>query len=184
MRILLFSNCKKSSDVAYAQHIGNLNITNNDKLVFLNHCRLLMGYKYFNRFNNKIAILRAYKHHGLTGFFGEETVFRNPGTIDEVFLFDHKGENITLRKGTKDGASSIVPVHNEWLKDYIDKTGLIPTTGFAAIFLLQDILGINKNDITLVNFYGSADNSTSKCTEHDWKYEEKWIASNMKRVFV
>ena len=183
MKIYIFSNCKKSGNNTYIEHLDSLGIQKTDKLVFLNKCLLLYGFKYFDQFPDKVAILRAYRVYKTTGYFGHQDLIGKPGMFKEVFLFDHDLADIRITVGTQQKSSKI-EVSNKWMQDYIDATGKIPTTGYASIFLIKDIYKVALNDITLINFYGSADNSTGKCDEHAWDYEEKYIEANMNRVFV
>jgi hypothetical protein len=71
------------------------------------------------------------------------------------------------------------PKHNlpgaPWLEDYPGYPELIPTTGFWVWRLLRDGFLQANDDVFLVNFLGSRDESTFKAKIHNWAFEEKFI---------
>jgi hypothetical protein len=74
------------------------------------------------------------------------------------------------------------PEHNlpdaPWLDDYSGYPELIPTTGFWIWMLLRDGFLNARNDVFLVNFAGSRDETTFKAKVHNWAFEEQFIRAN------
>jgi len=58
-----------------------------------------------------------------------------------------------------------------------------PTTGYHAYFLARDFFC--TDEVTLVNFYGSKDNSTDKWQGHNWNFEEETYKKiNARKIFL
>ena len=75
-------------------------------------------------------------------------------------------------------------IDTPWMEEYFKKTGgKISTTGYAAYYLVQQLLDIKPEDITLVNFYGNKDSSTNKYAGHNWDFEDEWL-QDKQRIFI
>ena len=165
-RILIFSNIKIDKE-----KISQLNITDNDLLVFLNRAYAI---QYFKQFNNKI-IFHRYSHR--FGYFG---------------LIDLK--NISCIKFGIGGNSSNISkeqlqiIKQNYNQDFYKLPQVIknnkkygqlcdgPTTGWLVQFLMK--LRYPNSKIQLISFFPTTDYSTGHWIGHDWKFQNEYYENH------
>ena len=161
-RILIFSNIKIDKE-----KISQLNITDNDLLVFLNRAYAI---QYFKQFDNKI-IFHRYSHK--FGYFGL-TDLKNINCIK--FGIGSSSSNIS-----KEQLQVIKQNYNQnfyKLPQVINnnkKYGQLcdgPTTGWLVQFLMK--LRYPNSKIQLINFFPTTDYSTGHWIGHDWKFQNEY----------
>ena len=197
MTVYIFSNCKKSTNEKYIENVEKLGIKNTDQLVFMNKCYTLYPFPYFSKYKNINVFLRAFRVHGFTFFFGtEDAMIHRQKFIKTLYTVDQIGCEVSsgriLRLPTiyrsdrgETTTERVTGLKYGYMMEYKQKTGTeCPTTGFIVWHAVQDIFKVKPNDVVLVNFYGSKDNSTGKCPEHEWSYEEEYLGKHARKVFV
>ena len=161
-RILIFSNIKIDKE-----KISQLNITDNDLLVFLNRAYAI---QYFKQFNNKI-IFHRYSHK--FGYFGLADL-KNINCIK--FGIGSSSSNIS-----KEQLQVIKQNYNQnfyKLPQVINnnkKYGQLcdgPTTGWLVQFLMK--FRYPNSKIQLINFFPTTDYSTGHWIGHDWKFQNEY----------
>ena len=196
MTVFVFSNCKKTTDDQYLKNVMNLGIKDTDHLVFMNHANLLYPFPYFKKFPNIHVFLRAMRLNGFSFFFGAEDAHKHAGFVKNVYTLDQMVCEIktgdifyfpVLMKGVQGEVSTthITGIDHGFIREYKLRTGKdCPTTGFMVWHIVQDLFHVKPADVVLLNFYGSKDNSTPKCSEHDWAYEEEYFTRHARRMYV
>ena len=166
-------------------------VNNEDKLVFLNTTvPLQAATDYFEKlgkdYNNIYCILRAFPLGKLHFYWGVEWVARHRYMFNTIYLLNH---NWNINTGFDTFVTSIDPKTEDTVELEIDNTFIdnypnkdqMPTAGFYAYHLVQQFF--RTDQITLVNFYGSSNNSTPKWNGHNWNFEEEYFKDKPK-IFV
>lgn len=161
--VYLFTNCYRYlNDSQFQLDLENAGFKDSDIFVFLNTC---VPYKHAPQFFNGRKIYTIHRQKGETAsYFG----------IDDI-----DAKNAVKLKLNNDG---MVFNGNVSVKIKLGYTvGKIPTTGFFAYYFCVQFFG---QPVTLVNFFGSADTSTTKWQGHDWHYEEKIIDGIQGKIYM
>lgn len=188
MKTYIFSNCKKSDNRIYAANLLK-NVPKDAFLVNLNRGNVYYQIPEFKNYPNQTFICRQYFTYGVDGYFGLDSICSYAAVrhYDKIYLFNPdamSGKTAKLIIGYRDGHTENKVIDTPWMEEYFNKTGgKISTTGYAAYYLVQQLLGIKPEDITLVNFYGNSDNSTNKYIGHNWDFEDKWL-QDKQRLFI
>lgn len=166
-------------------------VNNEDKLVFLNTTvPLQAATDYFEKlgkdYNNIYCILRAFPLGKLHFYWGVEWVARHRYMFNTIYLLNH---NWNINTGFDTFVTSVDPKTEDTVELEIDNTFIdnypnkdqMPTAGFYAYHLVQQFF--RTDQITLVNFYGSSNNSTPKWNGHNWNFEEEYFKDKPK-IFV
>lgn len=162
-RVFIFSNvCRFEDSEAFCQEISKLDIHPNDTLIFLNTAPWL---KFINLLPEaRIISIHRFKRDA-SGWWGlEDTLERisnGPRKI-KTLLLDNAG-NISQLNGKI--------IAHIFLYGYPKEN--MPTTGFFAYYFARQL---GHEDIRLVNFYGTKDNSTPHFRPHGWNYEERTLS--------
>ena len=157
---------------------------NNDIIVFLNTCVPLMSNrKFFSKFINKYCICRGFSVGNIISYWGIDVVSRIRYDFNKIYCVHHSEDILTLLETNpvKDTTKEINCDYNDFYNNYVD--GYVATTGFMSYYLTQQLFKCNSKDITLVNFYGSSNNSTPKDSCHKWDFEEEFFKDKNK-IFI
>lgn len=168
--IYIFSNIYRfADDKEFLAALEESKFSSTDKFIFLNKCiPLLHGMDFFSNYHVVILNRRkgvASKWHGY-----EQTRYLQISQCTRLRP-DDRG-NVIDERGTT--------IYRIPFEEY--PKGKIPTTGYFAYKLMQ--LMFPQERQILVNFYGSADNSTPKAKCHAWAYEDVFFSKIKERVFL
>ena len=173
----IFSNVYRfEEDAEFVEKLGNVGFAKGDTIVFLNdavpvdHARdffLQFNLTSFHRWN---AVSGNHAWWGLDAMNFRKKQSKSLSSAFTSFKIDNEG------KVTDEGGLTVGTVEFD---DY--PKGKIPTTGFLVARFFRECRG---EDVTLVNFYGSEDSSTSKWTGHDWIYEEIALRESYDIIFI
>lgn len=191
MKTYIFSNCKKTSINAYANSIFKV-IKVTDRIIVLNKgtvfYQLLPKYKAkLEKYKDIHTFHRNFGIYGIDGYFGLSNASEHRELINSIITFNRDDEDFNTAevqigyRETK--CSETKQVSIPWLFEYHKVTKKLPTTGYVAYYLVQQLFNCKPEDIVLVNFYGNNDNSTAKAVDHDWKYENQWLKKK-NRIFL
>lgn len=180
MKTYIFSNCKKTDTETYAKNLLR-QVPTDAPIVLLNRGNVYYQVKEFLQYKNQVLIMRQCHSHGIYGFFGLEDLVSNfeyRKVLKEIIglSFEKKAEaTLTMGIGFKEEKLVTRKIPALWAVTYRNATKKEATTGYAAYHLVQTLYRVKPEDIVLVNFYGSADNSTPKWCGHNWDFEDKWL---------
>lgn len=184
--IYIFSNAHTPNETneEYGKKLEkNFKVTKDDKIIFLNTMiPYFCNRDFFNQFQ-LYTLHRGYIVCDYIFYWGFELLFRNRSFFKKTFLIDH------------DFPISCVNVHQMFTdfkteKDFIFKDKRIekyegnksPTTGYLSYLLFPKIF---DDEATLVNFYGSSNNTTEKNVCHNWDFEDTYFKQNfIKKLFI
>ena len=189
MKTYIFSNCKKTDNATFVKSIKE-QISEDDRLVFLNRGLTFWPNKEIWDYPNIVFILHEFPVLGLSGYWGLQEIFSHDPVfpMQEVILFKPLPgwEYSELQIGRRNTTNPLttLKVHTPWIKGYRDAyPGKGPTTGMCAYYFVQMLYGATPKDIILVNFYGNDDNSTPKFPSHNWDLEDAW-AKQQQCIFL
>ena len=178
----IFSNAHKYDTLKeFGNHIDNLKLNLSDKIVLLNTCvPLQANINYFSNKNNISVLCRGFSVGCVISYFGLEEVLKRQDIIKNVYCCEHSDTNLNifLTRPREWSTKETININNDFFKKYPENK--VPTTGYIAYYLFKEIY---KDDITLVNFYGSGDNSTCKYQGHNWDFEEEFFKDKI-RIFI
>lgn len=177
--VYIFSNAHRHKTVAEFHSALNkyFKEESDDKFIFLNDAVPYdKNAEMWKKFRNNYTILREFKF-GLKSYFGLETIFKNHREyISQICLLDNNGKCTMFNPKYQDIVTSkSIEIPAEYPK------GSIPTTGYCAVLFAQKFFA--NDEICLVNFFGSADNSTPKDRAHKWDYEES-VLKKIKHIEI
>lgn len=191
MMVYIFSNAHTYPSISeYGTSLKTkFKVCNDDKLVFLNTTvPLQAATDYFEKvakdYNNIYCILRAFPLGKLVFYWGIEWVARHRHMFNTIYLLNHNWNPLTgydtfvTSVNPKNNDTVEMDIDNEFINSYPDKEQM-PTAGFYAYHLTQQFFKTDK--ITLVNFYGSSNNSTPKWNWHNWNFEEEYFKDKPKK---
>ena len=184
MNTYIFSNCAKSTTSEYTKNLLE-NVPLDSKLILLNRGNIYWKISAFYKYPNQSFILRKGYTHGLAGYFGLVDLVGSQRPVQDIILIDGgPAEKMKIKIGRNDNTVEDKTINTPWFNEYVEKTGgSLPTTGFCAYYLVQDLYNVNPDEIILVNFYGNEDSSTGKVKIHNWDYEDEWL-KDKNRIFI
>ena len=156
----------------------------NDKIVFLNTCIPLdCNIKFFRDFKIKYCLCRGFNIGSIISYWGMEFVAHSRKEFTKMFFIDHKDGKLNLTSVTNpnEETKELKIKNTDFFTKYpIDQ---VPTTGYIAYHLFQELFDCKPEDIMLVNFYGSKNDTTPKDKCHKWDFEEEFFKDKQK-IFI
>ena len=167
-RILIFSNIKIDKE-----KISQLNITDNDLLVFLNKSDNI---QLFNEFSNKILFHRFSLTEGYFGLQNSKQLNIKHYGIDgsSSTLIDNQLQQI-IQNYSKDFYKNPQVIAKNKINSF-HKMRQGPTTGWVVQYLMK--LRYPNSKIQLINFFPTTDSSTAHFTGHNWKFENEYYENH------
>ena len=161
--------------------------TERDTFVFINDCiPLLRGIEFFRQCKNIIICLRW--HEAAQSWFGLDSVrtfIRSSRFCTSLHIMGIKNDGTTIAiandafaLAAPEGARPVGQISRSEIVESVGEpypSNHIPTTGFYVYAAL--VSARSKDEVCLVNFYGHRDDSTPKCEEHDWAFEDRKLHS-------
>ena len=182
--IYIFSNAHnyKSLNVFREKIQNNFKSSDDDTIILLNTCIPLKANRSF--FNNKVvySLNRGFSVGNVVSYFGLDYVSYCRSSFKKVFCVHHnsdKKEFFLNETDIKSDETKDVSLKNlDFFFKYPDNK--VPTTGYIAYHIFQEIC---NDEVTLVNFYGSQNNTTPKDNCHKWNFEEEFF-KDKRKIFI
>lgn len=149
-----------------------------DKFIMLNTCVPLQANKPYFKTKNVLALCRGFDVGAIISYWGLESIAKLNLPVSEVYCCQHSNFTLNVIKVKPNNfeLKEDVTVNNDFFKNYPkDK---VPTTGYIAYHMFGQLFP--NEEITLVNFYGSLNNTTPKDACHKWDYEEEYFKDKNK----
>ena len=177
----IFSNAHKYDTLKeFGDHINDLKLESSDKIVLLNTCVPLQANSNYFKNKNVSVLCRGFSVGCVISYFGLEEVSKHSGIIKDVYCCEHSDGklNVFLTRPSEWQTKNIIDIDINFFKDYPENK--VATTGYIAYYMFKELY---KDDVTLINFYGSSNNSTPKWQGHNWNYEEEFFKDKIK-IFI
>lgn len=189
--IYLFSNCDHlGGNLKYKSILDKKIIPRKGDMIFLlNTCQpLKMAFKYFDyqKWQKDISInviMRSFWYRNITSYWGLEQIVKKPEIYNDLYTIQSDPEpNLQRFKLSGDIENLNNQINWSFSKNYpYENKYFSPTTGYFAVNILEQLF--KDYQLILVDFYGDLDNSSTKFSGHNWKFENEWLKTK-NRIFI
>ncbi len=189
--IYVFSNAHnyKSLEEFGKKIQNNFKSSNDDTIILLNTCVPLKANRSFFKDKTVYSLNRGFSIGNVISYFGFDYVSYCRSSFKKVFSVHHDSdkkeffltETVIKSDDNNRDVSDSKDISLKNLDFFLKYPGTeVPTTGYIAYHIFQEIC---NDEVTLVNFYGSKNNTTPKDKCHKWNFEEEFFADKRK-IFI